>query len=98
MCDFVCACVRVCVCVRVRVILFILDRTRHIMATAVNHHYDDQSYFNFVSICELGIYTLLGVTSWGFGCAQPNAPGVYTRTLEFLTWIENSIRLHESRQ
>ena len=47
------------------------------------------------SMCE-GVYTLLGVTSWGFGCAQPNAPGVYARTVHFLTWIEDSIRRHEA--
>ena len=37
-----------------------------------------------------GKFTLVGVTSFGKGCAQKNKPGVYTKISNFLDFINNT--------
>ncbi|KAM9348480.1 enteropeptidase [Symphorus nematophorus] len=44
-------------------------------------------------VCEDdGRWTLIGVTSFGFGCGRPQRPGVYARVSAFTSWIARTRR------
>ncbi|XP_071043649.1 trypsin-1-like [Parasteatoda tepidariorum] len=41
----------------------------------------------FVQRSENGVSTLIGIVSFGRGCAQPKYPGVYTEVSHYMDWI-----------
>uniref|UniRef100_A0A3Q3MSR4 Peptidase S1 domain-containing protein n=1 Tax=Labrus bergylta TaxID=56723 RepID=A0A3Q3MSR4_9LABR len=41
---------------------------------------------------DTGHWTLIGVTSFGFGCGRPQRPGVYARVSAFTSWIAQTRR------
>ncbi len=42
-------------------------------------------------------FQVAGITSFGDGCAEPNQPGVYTRTSEFADWINRRVGIGSYR-
>ena len=38
-----------------------------------------------------GGYVVVGLVSWGIGCAKPKQPGVYADVYYYRNWIKNNM-------
>jgi V8-like Glu-specific endopeptidase len=46
-----------------------------------------------LTVTRDGSYILTGLVSWGYGCALPGYPGVYTRIAQFTGWLIDTMRM-----
>ncbi|XP_068221618.1 venom protease-like [Palaemon carinicauda] len=53
---------------------------------------DGGAPLNYYSV-EKDRYYVMGLVSFGIGCAHPDFPGVYTRVSSYLDWIKRSLNL-----
>jgi len=44
-----------------------------------------------INFSDNDVGTLVGATSWGFGCAYPKYPGVYTDVAVYRTWVDSQM-------
>ena len=59
--------------------------------TVIQSHFKGDSGGPLVTVDEKGVVRLVGIVSWGIGCAEPNTPGAYTNVFMHLEFIKTTI-------
>lgn len=52
---------------------------------------DSGGPLQIISFDYAGMYTQIGITSFGKFCGDKNAPGVYTKVSKYTSWIEEIV-------
>ncbi|KAJ1075493.1 hypothetical protein K5549_009637 [Capra hircus] len=62
----------------------------HILCADYLHGRADRDSGGPLVCLDEGMWRLVGVVSWGHGCAEPSHPGVYAKVPKFLDWIQDA--------
>ena len=64
------------------------------MRISINYIHDTILYYNYLgplTYNDGGRAVVVGVVSWGRGCALATHPGVYARVTEVMPWINEQL-------